>query len=454
MRGLRTGSLCSGRCSRGPLLRPARSQSAASVVTKASQAETVAEVDTLGLVLGRGAEGSWDAGVVGNPVVRCYIGDNEERWFMWYSGASNGATSSSGSGSDDADEDAAAGPSPPPGLAGVSPGAGGVGVAVSSDGVSWTRGRGAVEGARGAARAADVGLCLTPTGVDYWWTLDTAHLAVSDVQVFSNSSIQSGVGVYWMFYSGGDFSPLEAPSGMPGAPGAGAALEGLRMRPGLAMSQDGRNWARIEGEHHTGALFDVGAAGEWDELFVGHPTVIAAGPKDMRMFYHSYDANKGRFVIGLATSPDGFKWTKKGPVFEGSREPGAHDELGAAACQVIMDPDRRRFIMLYEGIAADGTRSIGAASSADGKSKWTRLAAPLLEASAAPAAWDAGGVGAPCAVPMAGGRWRLYYAGRASGGRGPGAWEGVGMALSQPGGDPFAQPFKRRTGAAGPAAAI
>ncbi len=50
-------------------------------------------------------------------------------------------------------------------------------------------------------------------------------------------------------------------------------VEGLRMRPGLAMSQDARNWARIEGDHHTGALFDVGQPGEWDELFIGSPQV-------------------------------------------------------------------------------------------------------------------------------------------------------------------------------------
>ncbi len=49
-----------------------------------------------------------------------------------------------------------------------------------------------------------------------------------------------------------------------------------RMRPGLAMSQDGLNWARIEGEHHTGAILDVGEAGEWDELFIANPQ--AGGP--------------------------------------------------------------------------------------------------------------------------------------------------------------------------------
>lgn len=46
-----------------------------------------------------------------------------------------------------------------------------------------------------------------------------------------------------------------------------------RTRPGLAMSQDGRNWARIEGEHHSGALFDVGEEAAWDAAFVAAPQV-------------------------------------------------------------------------------------------------------------------------------------------------------------------------------------
>jgi hypothetical protein len=113
--------------------------------------------------------------------------------------------------------------------------------------------------------------------------------------------------------------------------------------------------------------------------------------------------------------------------------------------------------MFYEAVAKDGTRSIGLATSPDGRSKWARAPAPLLERSGEPGAWDAGGVGAPCAVPMAGGKWRLYYAGAAagggSGGTGGGRWGGIGMALSQAGaGDPMAQAFKRRTGAAEPGA--
>lgn len=68
-------------------------------------------------------------------------------------------------------------------------------------------------------------------------------LVTSHSQVLSNSSVSSGVGVYWMFYSGGDYEPVQLPQGLPAGAAAGAAppegVEGLRMRPGLAMSQVG-----------------------------------------------------------------------------------------------------------------------------------------------------------------------------------------------------------------------
>lgn len=57
------------------------------------------------------------------------------------------------------------------------------GVAVSADGINWLRGDGLVEGHRSAAeQLRDVGVVLSPNS-DNWWTLDTAHLNVSDVQV-------------------------------------------------------------------------------------------------------------------------------------------------------------------------------------------------------------------------------------------------------------------------------
>lgn len=76
---------------------------------------------------------------------------------------------------------------------------------------------------------------------------------------------------------------------------------------GVAIVQDGRNWARIEADHHTHALFDRGEDGDWDALFAAGPQVVAAGPKDMLMFYHSFDAAACEYAIGLATSEDGFR---------------------------------------------------------------------------------------------------------------------------------------------------
>jgi hypothetical protein len=52
---------------------------------------------------------------------------------------------------------------------------------VSQDGLTWTRGSGAVEGVRGEDKESDVGSMLHPN--PDWWTFDTAHLGVSDVQV-------------------------------------------------------------------------------------------------------------------------------------------------------------------------------------------------------------------------------------------------------------------------------
>ena len=268
-----------------------------------------------GLRFGRGERGAWDEAGVAHPVVR-FSGDGDQcRWFMWYSGRSAGCK--------DMDD--------------LFPSSGSVGVAVSSDGVHWQRGAERIAGARGADKAADVGKVLEPNK-DWWWH-DTCHLHAADVQLLANASPGGASGVYWMFYSGGSFEEVELPPGLSSAPppvasfsdegdagvpstsvsgssGGATLVEGLRTRPGLAFSQDGRNWARIEAGHHTGALFDVGEAGQWDELFVGAPQVVAAGPRDMRMFYHSWDPRRRKYLVGLATSPDGFSWEKQGPVFE------------------------------------------------------------------------------------------------------------------------------------------
>lgn len=94
----------------------------------------------------------------------------------------------------------------------------------------------------------------------------------------------------------------------------------------------------------------------------------------------------------------------------------------------MRDFETRQFFMFYEGFGGDGRRSIGVAVSEDGKSGWRRHKEPVLTAGGE-GAWDGREVGTPCAVSMAAGKWRLYYAGRDS----EGVWGGVGVALSQDG---------------------
>ena len=72
-----------------------------------------------------------------------------------------------------------------------------------------------------------------------------------------------------------------------------------RARPGLAMSQDGRNWARIEGPHHTGALFDVGQDGEPDATFAASPQVLISSSNVMQGAVKPWSSERDADVAAL-----------------------------------------------------------------------------------------------------------------------------------------------------------
>ena len=283
------------------------------------------------------------------------------------------------------------------------------------------------------------GIVLEPNPGD-WWCFDTAHVGVGDVTLLGSGG--AGGGVYWMFYHGGNLETRRV---------GGADVKGAETRIGVALSQDGTHWSRVEGNHHTGALIDVGDAdpavpagedGSWDRLCMMRPCILTTGDgggSSLRMYYHAVD-EAGVSSIGTATSPDGFNWEKDRRVL-GPGPPGAFDERGVSSCHVVRDGGR--MVMLYEGTDAAGRTCIGAATSADGLG-WERCAAPILEPSADAGAWDAGGVGSPFPVPMAEGRWRLYYEGRpaAPGAAAPAPCQGVGLAVSADGG--LTQRFSRK----------
>ena len=70
--------------------------------------------------------------------------------------------------------------------------------------------------------------------------------------------------------------------------------------------------------------------------------MLNAGPSDMRMFYHSFDASRQLLCVGLATSPDAFKWQKQGPIFAGTGQPDGFDSRGVASSNVVKDFDNKQ----------------------------------------------------------------------------------------------------------------
>lgn len=370
-------------------------------------AASIVEAGRQGFVLGLGQSDAWDGGIVGTPVVRRYLSDNEERWLMWYSG------------SPPAEQQDVA-------VASKKPRNESMGLAISSNGVHWERGNGFVDnnehGSEGVGKVLD---CSSN-----WWAFDSEIIRPSDVLVMSSLKVRSAAGVYWMYYTGGCPEEIEIPkpdklpTNLPDFKYNNGNVCMLRTRPGLVMSHDGRNWARIEGDHHSGSLFDVGAENEWDSLFIAAPHVVFFKGDDLRMYYHSYDPKSGSFTVGFARSRDGMRWVKYGKVLAGGA-PGSFDELGVKCPQVLPHPDGSGYLMIYEGVAADGSCSFGLARSLDGLSRWERCCdKPVFSPAPTQNAWDSKEVHCPCLVHMDDKEWRLYYQGVDSAGT-----SGIGMAI-------------------------
>ncbi|KAG8047326.1 hypothetical protein GUJ93_ZPchr0008g12837 [Zizania palustris] len=257
-----------------------------------------------------------------------------------------------------------------------------------------------------------------------WWAFDTAAVRPSDVLLFSGSDASArrfpSSAVYWLYYTGSTDERF-------GSPFSAADVTAL---PGLAISQDGRHWARIEGDHHTGALLGVGEEDEpqrWEARCVAAPKVVLHAEGDLRMYYHSFDEMSQRQAIGLARSRDGIRWKKEGKVLEGGKT-GSFDEAGVRQGHVVRDSAAGRYVMVYEGVDAVGRVSIGMAVSEDGLRGWRRFSQlPVLGPSDEDEGWDASDVGSPCLVKLDGANeWRLYYMGVGRDGE-----SAIGLAYSE-----------------------
>lgn len=378
-------------------------------VSSSSSTSQSSSSSSRGLVFDMGPSNSWDSAEIGGPVVKRFLSDEEERWYMWYYGKSSENPSSDS-----------------------------IGLAISSNGIHWERGGGTVQS------SSDVGVVLN-CGKD-WWAFDTEGIRPSEVVIMSSTRVRASSAVYWLYYTGYSSERLEFSDNSlefklenpdrdryftndddeenNEISKSGRIFKSL---PGLAISQDGRHWARIEGEHHSGALFDVGSEKEWDSLFISSPQVVFHGNGDLRMYYHSFDVEKGHYAIGIARSRDGIRWVKLGKIMGGGKS-GSFDEFGVMNACVARNKRDGNYVMAYEGVAADGSRSIGMAVSPDGLKEWVRLQDGAILNPSKKGGWDDKGVGSPYLVSMDtdADDWRLYYRGVGYGGRG-----GIGMAVSK-----------------------
>ncbi|KAL6350742.1 hypothetical protein AAG906_028207 [Vitis piasezkii] len=210
----------------------------------------------------------------------------------------------------------------------------------------------------------------------------------SDVVIMSSNRVRGSSAVYWLYYTGYSSEKvvflddslelyLENPERAGAENGENGGIGKIfKSLPGLAISQDGRHWARIEGEHHTGALFDVGLENEWDSMYIASPQVVFHGN-------------------------DGIRWVKLGKIMGGGIS-GSFDESGVVKACVVKNRRDGKYVMAYEGVDGNGRRSIGLAVSPDGLKEWRRSQDEAVLMPAEDDGWDNKGVGSPCLVQMDG----------------------------------------------------
>jgi predicted GH43/DUF377 family glycosyl hydrolase len=130
-------------------------------------------------------------------------------------------------------------------------------------------------------------------------------------------------------------------------------------RPGVATSPDGVRWSKYAGN----PVLTV-TPNSWESKGVSTPKVHFDGMR-YTMHYCGYDGSQ--YEIGMATSPDGFRWTKHfgNPVFARGT-PGAWDEKSVVTAGIFIY--HGTYFMMY---SAGPLTAMGIAISGDGIS-WSR----------------------------------------------------------------------------------
>jgi predicted GH43/DUF377 family glycosyl hydrolase len=162
-------------------------------------------------------------------------------------------------------------------------------------------------------------------------------------------------------------------------------------------------------DHAASGLFEwkqdtapVLSPGDWDSADVLNPSVV----NHAGLYYNFYSGFDGKtWRTGLATSPDGEHWRKRGKMI--SPLPGSWegDYIAANGSALF---DRGRFLYWYQAGPRDTPR-IGLAQSPDGQN-WSKTPKPVLETGPR-GSWDERGVADPYVLRL-GDSYYMYYLGQ------------------------------------------
>lgn len=308
-----------------------------------------------------------------------------------------------------------------------------IGRATSKNGLHW------VKDTKGSESEDMKGVSIG-LNKESWWGFDTAHCGLGSVLLpMSTPAVLMEGGVYLNYFFGGSYDEAPISDFLENTPDAmkDATIKGMKMKIGVAVSQDGISWGRVEGDDPSGACvvpFDPADPNQdslniEEELYCGWPEVVVSIEKKQAfsMYYSVMLKESKQKCISYAQSTDGFRWDKVGVCLSPDDE--GLDAGGCARCTVVRDAEwdgsnwkeLNSQTMYYEGVSKeDKKHRIMMAKSKDGK-KWEK--AGLVFDIGASGEWDSEGVGAPHVIRMDDGTQRMYYTGQ-----GPGGSTAIGVA--------------------------
>jgi len=175
------------------------------------------------------------------------------------------------------------------------------------------------------------------------------------------------------------------------------------------------NWSPPVTEVWTkqaGPILGVGTSGQWDDFWVQMQSVFWNPDVNLYWGYYVGFRNGGTPHTGLATSPDGYVWTKYAgnPILP----VGTGWEANWVSAQIVWREGANDYRMFFNGIDVSNRGQIGYATSTDGVT-WSKYAGnPVITNTSSGSPWDYPSMGAGHTISLVGGTYYMQLFGSTS----------------------------------------